>query len=116
MISSLNLMTYLGLHEVPCERDSVSLGLGGIIFIYREGEEFFGFLLGMIFVEHSQGNGSDLEECNDDNEEAVGRQEYSGLLDGAAVAKKTDDEDKCTSGDENVSTLLNHGRLCQLLQ
>lgn len=71
--------------------------------------------LGMVLVDSGQDNGSDLEECDDDNEEAVGSQQDSGLLDCAAVSEKADDEDKCTGCDENVSTLLNHGGLCQLL-
>lgn len=88
----------------------------GVIFAYRVKEEVVGVLLGLAFVDCGQDNGSDLEECNDDNEKSIGRQEDSGLLDGSAVSEETDDEDKCTGCDENVSTLLNHGGLRQLLQ
>ena len=78
-------------------------------------KEILGFFLSLRDVERGQNDGCDLQDCDDDNEEAVGGQEDARFLDGTAVAQETDDEDKCTGSDENVSTLLNHGRLCHLL-
>ncbi len=79
-------------------------------------EELLGLFFRLAPVDRGQDDGSDLQQSNDDDEEAVSSQKDAGLLDGTAVAKEADDEDKCTRGNENVSTLLNHGRLCQLLQ
>ena len=106
----------LGLHEVPREGYRIPPVLGGVVFPYRVLKEILGFFLRLRDVEGSQNDGGDLQDRDDDNEEAVGGQEDAGFLDGTAVAQETDDEDKCTGSDENVSTLLNHGRFCQFLE
>ena len=107
---------YLCLHEVPREGYRIPPVLGSVVFPYRVLKEILGFFLSLRDVERGQNDGCDLQDCDDDNEEAVGGQEDARFLDGTAVAQETDDEDKCTGSDENVSTLLNHGGLCQFLQ
>lgn len=72
-------------------------------------------MLGFTTINGGQDDGSDLQNCNDDDEEAVSSQQDSRFLDGTAITQETDDEDKCTGGDENVSTLLDYSWLCQLL-
>ena len=72
--------------------------------------------VGVLLVDQSEDDGGDLEEGDDNNEKSVGCQEDSGLLDGSAIAKETDDKDKRSGGDENVRTLFNHGGLCQFLE
>ena len=106
---------YLCLHKVPREGYRISPVLSSVVFPYRVLKEILGFFLSLRDVEGGQNDGCDLQDCDDDNEEAVGGQEDARFLDGTAVAQETDDEDKCTGSDENVSTLLNHGGLCHLL-
>ena len=84
--------------------------------MYRVLEKILSFHFCFFFEDGGQYDGSDLEECNDDNEKAVGSQKDARFLDGTTVAQEAYNEDKCTSGDENVSTLLNHCGLCHLLQ
>ena len=40
---------------------------------------------------------------------------HISFLNGTTVAQETDNEDKCTNSYENVSTLLNHGSLSDLM-
>ena len=107
--------TYLSHHKVPRECDCIPLFSSGVILVYRVLKEILGMFFSLFPEHRGQNYGSDLEECNDDNEKAIGSQEDARFLDGTTVAQETDNEDKCTGGDENVSTLLNHGWLCHLL-
>ncbi len=59
---------------------------------------------------------SNLQHCDDDDEESIGGEEHPGLLDGPAVAEDGHEEDKGANSDEDVSTLLDHRRLLQLLR
>ena len=49
-----------------------------------------------------------MEESNDDDEESIGCEEDSGLLDGSAVAQEGDDEDERPGRDQDVGALFNY--------
>ena len=57
-----------------------------------------------------------LQTEYDDQEDSIGCQQDSGLLDGSAVAQEGDDEDESSEGDEDVSCLVNDGGLDKLLE
>ena len=56
-----------------------------------------------------------LQTEYDDQEDSVGCQQDSRLLDGSTVAQEGDDEDESSEGDEDVSCLVNDGGLNKLL-
>ena len=64
--------------------------------------------LGLSLVEGSQDNGRDLQDCDDDDKEAVGGKQDPGLLDGPAVTQEGDEEDERARGDQNVCALFDH--------
>ena len=101
----------LGHHEIPRESDTVPLALGRVVLADRVLEELLGVRVGLVFVDGGKDDGGDLEEGDDNDEQAVRRQQDAGFLDGAAVPEEADNENERARRDQDISTLLDHRRL-----
>ena len=82
-------ISYLCHHEIPGQGDSIPLTFGSVIFSYRMFEKIPGMVFSLISINTSQNNGSDLEQCDYNNEETISCQKDTRFFNGATISKKT---------------------------